>query len=536
MAINIFVDSVYACHIAYLCQLLKLDTHRIISSNANKTFDFGSLYGSYYQRMLDKLQERTDVVLETVFFENFLKNTYTFSSIPDTAQGSISLIVTNNSSILAAQTQFFTLLDTNNIILDLHKYDTDFYAYRRVLTWGIQTILGRSPLPNEIDELYLLNAVGLWDTNHPNLTNLFSWLHILTFGTEGRSLDIDLPYINAFRSTKYTLPLKKPTFAVLVSGHMRDYENRINNHRVFTHNPYMDFFIHTWTQRGPRYEFLHTSPLDTVALSQAYPACISLIEDESTLLQGFSLRSVLNPIFLHHGQQGDDATRYVNSKLYSLWKAFTLAQQYESQTGTTYKAIMKLNVNVMYDRVNFAKMIVDVSTNPWGHAKNALYVPNIYPKKLQGLVNSFNPCRQPFTGGGCSRCDLEAKYVHYTYVPQHPYHHTDICETWWYANRLVGQKAAELYLSATSIMLTNHTSNLAAYPNCHYRQIHEFVYMKHPVQYQKRVYSVDDQSWDVLCFYPERLMREHMKGVYPCVSSSNITGQLSEFDIKTSKA
>jgi hypothetical protein len=504
---------------------------QIVSTESNKLFDFDKLYAPYYQRMVQKLQERTGVILETAFFKWYVQTTATFV---ESASNGITLTITEDKNIELVQLQFFTLLNQNNILSDLHLYETNFAAYRRVLAWSIQYILGRTPPIAEVNTLYVQNALGLYNRDHPKFTNLFSWLHILYFGKEGRSIDIDLPFINAFRSVKYTLPLVHPRIAVLVSGHMRDYELRIQNHKVFTHNPYMDFFIHTWKRRGPRHEF-HES-LDENALALNWPITRSQVEDESTLLQSFSLRGILTPIFLHWGQQGDDATRYVTSKLYSVWKAFTLAQQFETEQNITYGGIMKLNVNVMYDHVDFKTINSDILPYAWGQAKNALYVPHIYPKKLRNLVNPFNPCRQPLTGGGCSRCDLEAKYKNYTYVPQHGFHHTDICETWWYANRLVGQKAAELYVEAHDIMQRNHAANLTAYPNCEYKQIHEFVYLKHPVQYQKMVYSTDDDPLDVVCFYPERLMREHMKGLYPCLSSDRIQGHLSEFDIKTLKA
>ena len=108
--INIHINSLYACHIAYLSYLLKIQNVNIISSNSNKIFDFEtSGYKSYYQRMINKQFEDTQFYLKDVgLFEWFVKNQFTFyASEPSPG---ITITITNNSSLIAAQTDFFTQL------------------------------------------------------------------------------------------------------------------------------------------------------------------------------------------------------------------------------------------------------------------------------------------------------------------------------------------------------------------------------------------------------------------------------------------
>ncbi len=75
--VNIHINSLYACHIAYLAYLFKIPNVNIISSDSNKNFTFETTldYKSYYQRMINKQYEDTGFYLQDVgLFEWFIQN------------------------------------------------------------------------------------------------------------------------------------------------------------------------------------------------------------------------------------------------------------------------------------------------------------------------------------------------------------------------------------------------------------------------------------------------------------------------------
>lgn len=526
--INVHINSLYACHIAYLSYLFKIPNVNIISSNSNKIFNFNtSDYKVYYERMITKQFEDTNFFLQDVgLFEWFIKNQFTFyTSEPSPG---LTITITNNTSLLDAQTDFFTQLDTNNVINDLNLYESNiqFDGYKRVIRWAIQTVLGRPATPIEEDYYYYHNGLGLYNPIYDSkFINLFTFIHILYFGL-GREQNLHLPWITVFKANKFSMNLTVPRVAVLLSGHSRNYVDFLTSYKSVIENPFIDIFIHTWTHKGPRYEYINETISSSTLLSD-FNAMSILVEDEEPKKNIFSLRGRINPIFLVWGQQGDDATRYVNSHLYSLWKAMTLMEQYEQTNNVLYDGIIKLNFNLELTNFDYSKIINDIAANVLGIFKNALYVPPSHPE----------PFKYPKTGG-CILCEKEAAYALFNYSPNHLYHLNDLCTTWFYGRRNIAKKACELYLTAETILNSYQTSNLANYLNVPHKVYREFVYIQFPDHYQGKVYNVYDgitsQNRVITCFYPERLMREHMK-LNTCVSSKNIDGNLRHFDIITSK-
>ncbi len=527
--INIHINSLYACHIAYLAYLFKIPNVNIISSNSNKIFDFEtSGYKSYYKRMIDKQYEDTQFYLQDVgLFEWFIKNQFTFYASEPTP--GITITITNNSSLLDAQTDFFNQLEINNIINDLNLYESNytFDGYKRVIKWTIETILNRTATVSEQDYYYLHNGLGLYNPIHDDkFINLFTFMHILYFGTEGRSLNLHLPWITVFKANKFQMNLTIPRVAMIFSGHSRNYTDFLASYKKIIDNPFIDIFIHTWIHQGPRYEYVNTEIIQS-QLSTDFNATDILVEDESLKKYIFSLKGKITPIFLVWAQQGDDATRYVNSKLYSTWKAFTLIEQYEQANNILYDGIIKLNFNLEVTTFDFENIVKDITKNPLNIYKNALYVPETHPE----------PFKHPKTGG-CILCKKEAEYPLFNYIPNHPYHLNDICTTWFYGRRDIVKKACELYLTAETILNNYHSSNIANYVNVPHKVYREFIYIQFPEHYQGKIYNVNNgitsENRTVTCFYPERLMREHMK-TNTCISSNRIIGNLRHFDIITSK-
>jgi len=527
--INIYIDSIYACHIAYYAYILKLDFN-IISLDSNKIFDFnGTDYFDYYERMVNKLYDKTQILLEPTLFEYFIKNTFTFNNSTNILD--IDIHILNSNSLKDVENEFLQQLDSNNIIKYLYKYELNFDTYKNSIILLYNLILNRSPTNNEIDYYYIYDhKKGIYTFHNVIFTNLFSLIHILYFNNEGRQNNLHLPWITLFKSIKFNIILKIPKFALILSGYSRDFINYYESHKIFIENPYIDIFIHTWNLKGPRYEYLNEKT-DIITLTKLYNPTQILVENVISMQSGFSLLGKITPIFLVWDDcQGDDATRYINAQLYSLWKAMELIKNYEITHNISYNGIIKMNFNINIINLNFKGIVNDISPTIFGQLKNALYSPNL--KKIDNIIK-FND-REPYTLGGCSRCMLEAKYIHFNYIPQHTYHYNDISNIVFWTNRILGQKACELYLNALQIMENNHANNIINYQNVRYKQFREFIYIQEPEFYQAKVYSINDINKPIVCFYIERLMREHMIN-NTCLTSDNIKGEFKDFDILTNK-
>jgi hypothetical protein len=526
--INIHINSIYACHIAYVAWLLKLDFN-IISPDSNKIFDFISTdYMAYYQRMLDKLYEEHVILFEPAFFEYYIKNNFIFYT---TNQSSgIDIIVTNTKSIKDAEFDFYSQLHNNGILSNIYKYEAvgTFIPYIASISEIILKIFNRVATQIEIDYYFIHNGSGIYNFNDSKFTNMFTWLHILYFSQEGQSNNLHLPLITYFKASKFLINLKYAKIAIIFSGYSRDFLDHFPSHKNIITNPYFDIFIHTWTHKGPRYEY-KKELADISKVTTLYNPTSILLEDDYPLKQTFTLLGKLNPIFLiWGGQEGDDATHYINAKLYSTWKAHTLIEDYEASNNISYNGIIKLNFNLDITNFNFKGISKDILPNIFNIPKNGLFLPNnLYD-------NEFNQFVQPYTEGGCWKCNIEAKYINYNYIPRHQYHYNDISQSWFWANRLIGKKACNLYTNAFQIMIDNQQNNILNYPNVKHKQFREFIYIQEPVDYQGKVYSIDDINNKVLCFYPEKLMREYMIN-NACISSSNIAGTFRRFDALTFK-
>lgn len=521
--INIHINSIYACHIAYVAWLLKLEFN-IISSDSNKIFDFNNTgYTVYYQRMVNKIYEEHKLLFEPAFFEYYIKNNFIFYPTPP--NNGIDIIITSTVSIKDVEYDFYNQLHNNGILSNIYKYESlgTFIPYIASINEIILQIFNRVATQEEIDYYFIHNGSGLYNFNDSKFTNMFTWLHILYFSIEGRNNNYHLPLISSFKASKFLINLKYARLVIILSGYSRDFIDHFPSHKNIVENPYLDIFIHTWNHKGPRYEYINELT-DIQNLTTLYNPTSILIEDCRIMKQTFTLIGKINPIFLiWGGQEGDDATHYINAKLYSTWKAHSLIEEYELINNISYDGIIKLNFNLNITNFDFKAISHDILPNIFNIQQNGLFVPNNF------YDNEFNPFVQPYTIGGCWKCNIEAKYINYNFIPKHQYHYNDISHSWFWANRLIGKKACNLYLNVLQIMLDNHSNNILNYPNVKHKQYRDFIYIQEPVDYQGKVYSIDDINKKVICFYPERLMREYMIN-NACISSDNISGTFRRFD------
>ena len=113
-------------------------------------------------------------------------------------------------------------------------------------------------------------------------------------------------------------------------------------------------------------------------------------------------------------------------------------------------------------------------------------------------------------GGGCLICDTEND------IKLHTKHYNDICDLWFYTDKYSIKYVCELFLYSLDIMKKNHQKNLELVLNKTIRFYvqGEFVYV-----------IGDDIEKEVVCFYPERMLREHLEN-YHCKNSMHIRGKV----------
>lgn len=516
MTINIQINSIYAYHIYYIASLLKVDVN-IISNITGFNFETSD-YNMYYQKMLNNLYKNTGIYLESKLFDWYIKNIITFiSATPD--------IVLTSNNIKDVEYEFYEKMQ-NYLVPNIHLYEKDFQAYKDTISWSFEKILGRPILNSELDYYYIHNGLGLISVFDDNFINLFTHIHILYFCKEARDNGYHLQWMNSFKPLKLTLSLEIPKFALLLSGHSRDFINHYNSHKVFIENPYIDIFIHTWIQKGPRHEY-ERELADISLIINLYKPSKILVEDEIPKKNIFSLRDRVSPIFVLWGwQQGDDASKYTNSKLYSMWKAMTLMEDYETENNIQYDGIIRMNFNLELKYFDFKGITEDIKNNILGVSKNAIYLPNVYFKHYNKLESNI--------GGGCSKCDLESKNFNYNYIPNHIEHYNDLSMAWFYGKRNLCKYACELYLTAESIYTNAQGQNMINYLHVRSKRYNNFIYIQQDDVFQGKVYSINNQTTKIICFNQERLMREHLKA-YPCLTSNRINCIVNNFDLYTHK-
>jgi hypothetical protein len=484
--INIHIDNIYAYHLGFICHLLKID-YNIITSIS--TFDFAD-YLKYYNNMLTILNKQTNTYLEVAFFDYFLKNKLFIYPTIQTSGTDIYILA--NKSMKECESDLFEFLD-------LSGYDTDRIKNQHIIAWTIQNMYNRIPSNEEILFNYEQNGYNsnnynsddedsVEDVMDIDKINLFSWLMILYFNKEGRDLNYHLPYFTIIREIRSIL--KIPVSAVIFSSFSENYIDFYNSHKIIIENPYIDIFIHTWEQKGPRYKY-HTDKANIINLIHLYKPKNILVEN---LINTINSNSTL--IFLKNNQEHDDATRYINRRLYSLNKAYSLITTYENINNFKYSNIIKLDF--IYDiSLDYKKICNNLN-------KNALYSKN-----------------------GCERCNFEVKWPQNYTNKRHDDHFNDISEYWFYGSRLISGLACQLYNNINTLNQLYYTSNCNIYPLIPHKQYREFIY----------ILKSNYLSNQIQCYYTPTLLKNHMK-LYWCLSDNKIiynniiNGQICKKDFK----
>lgn len=377
------------------------------------------------------------------------------------------------------------------IMIDADVFETFFpgkehdACSKHTLAWSIKKMYGRDAKEDEIQ--YHVN------NNKRKIITMFEWLAILHMCPEGRSnLKDMIVKLDA-----------NPKIAVLFCGHARLFNKTSLSQKELINNPNVDVFVHVWDDLGFKNnrsmitkEWLNknSGKTDIDAIKNLYKPKRIMVENNHSILDSFSLRGKVSPLFLFAYQARDDASRYINSQLYSIYKAYELIKEEEESQGYMYDGILKLRFDFNISNINIENIRNQVaSTNAlWFAHKNLCH---------HGHYGG---------GGGCVSCD---KNIH------HLEHTNDICDILFYGNRQLAGKACELYMHAEDIMkryLNENISCLQKNPHIKHQRIGDIVYIE----------RFEDIEKNFVCFYPEQMLRRHLKGI-KCLSSSEICGRIA---------
>lgn len=386
------------------------------------------------------------------------------------------------------------VIDCNNLEGLEEKIFKILYPYLSYNTFDPETIEYTIKLmfKREISK----NELSYHTRNNVKGIDMFTWMLILHQCVENIERAERIERIENIENQT-----KSKKIAIILCGHVRNFKHNLSSQKKFINNASFDVFIHTWDDTGLKNtkhniikEWLNpnTSKIDIESIRLNYQPKKMKVENNKELFDKLSLKKNLNPIFLFKYQAQDDASKYINSQLYSIYEGYKLIEEYERENNMRYDGILKLRFDFNLNSMNINNIMrhIEVPAVWWPHCKSSNH----------GHHGG---------GGGCQSCDLELK---------HSDHTNDLCDVWFYANRELGQKTCEVFLEVENIMRDNHEKNLQILkdkPFIKYEAKDGFIYIE----------KFEDIEKHIVCMYPERLNRMHLKNI-KCLSSMAITGRI----------
>lgn len=295
--------------------------------------------------------------------------------------------------------------------------------------------------------------------------------------------------------TKYVLPIIK--FAVLFFGYTRNLKSNYNHHvQILNLKP--DVFMHTYNNPGNKArrkrledKWINNADfnkgIDVNFIKSRYGPKDLIIERNN--IESFSINDGdLIPLF--SAQAYDDATKYINSQLYTKNMVCTMKSNYEKKMNFKYDLVLLVRFDYKFMSIDFQSLLsLDTSK---------IYFPG------------RSSCHtHPGGGGGCRKCTEGIHHFGSKHV-------NDMCDIWAlsssnnidYVGNLSGKSKDILYSTRKktySYVLKNNISH---------RRINNFVYINT---------NIEDE--DVVCYYPERLLREYLVN-HICVTYEGLSGRV----------
>lgn len=470
--INIIIQNEYEYHVSILLRLLSIKGINIVKNNNNNNLEnlvetYTKIkYTIYSNVKIDVIKNCLSAFLNTyAYFNHAYKNCETLCFSP--------------SSIKEIEDNIFPII--NNIIgVKLDVISPEF------IKWSIKHFYNRIPDQNEINHHV---------ENNKNI-DLISWLFILYLSDESKNLGL----INTFNQRI----IYRKKIALIFCGHTRDIHKVYQSYKGLIYHPNIDIFIHTWDDKGLKSKNINGPwiPENQESISIDYikdlyhPVDICM-ENNKNVLKDLSYIGKISPIFLYEHQAKDDASKYINSQLYSIYRAYLLIEKYQNDLEFEYDVVIKLRFDFNIHHIDLFEILKNMS-----EPRNCPVVYFAHPV--------YNYHCHFGKGGGCLICDTEND------IKLHTKHYNDICDLWFYTDKYSIKYVCELFLYSLDIMKKNHQKNLELVLNKTIRFYvqGEFVYV-----------IGDDIEKEVVCFYPERMLREHLEN-YHCKNSMHIRGKV----------
>lgn len=467
----------YSKHIGLIASMLGLE-HQV--SLEKLDIDQPDDIKSYYKQIFESAKTMVQISRDEDHFLSFcpkqqeeVTNTqYNEEVIP------IPIPVHLDSSIQESETTFYSLLAENNIIKHLFPFSED------TIRTTIQHFYNRKSTIAEV-------AFHAHNPSYQN--NTFFWMIILCFCPEGRTNKHHNRLLHEGKENPY--PDKR--VAVMLCGHVRKVLSYIERQHLLFKYPHVDVFIHTWDDHGLKNHKHHkgawlvdnSSKINVDFIMKQYSPTAICVEDNAKILPSLSLVGKMNPIYLYNGQAHDDATKYINSQLYSINKCFELVKEHEKKCGFLYDGIMKF-------RFDYIPLFFDMDMIMNNIEEDTLW----FPHARHNHHGHFGG------GGGCKCCDSGIEHFE---------HKNDLCDIWYYGKRDLMEKACMLYHEAPSILEKHTESNTKIVAELNIKTL-----KKDPFVFVLSTANIENH---VVCYYPERLLREHLRDIR-CKSCDSIRG------------
>lgn len=469
---DIIVPDEYVFHINFLLKLLKIDNIVGINKPINK-------------ELLQETRDYYNALNLNINIDNL--KTLDISKISESEKDKLL----EQKNIQDTEQDILIKLGKSNIIpIELSMFHNDLITTKIVINWTINKFFNRKSTKKELD----LHAINCKNTN----TSLLGWLIRLYLSTEGLKYNCNYLYgLNGKQNEEIKKEdITTSRIAVVFCGYARRYQKICEFHKKLIDIPNVDVFIHTWDDIGLKSRDHQTniwidvnSPkLDIDYMKSFYNPKKIKVENNHEILNTLSLKDKISPIFAFSGQARDDCSKYINSQLYSIYEGYKLVEEYENEHNFKYTAIVKLRLDFYMKYFDENAFLNDIQ-------QNVIWFPHA----------TCNNHRHAGGGGGCNTCDrmnIACKD-----------HTNDICDIWFYGKRDLIQKAFEIYLTSYDIMQTNHENNLNRYKLTRHKEDNNYVY----------IIDFKDIEANIVCYYPERLLREQLKNIL-CKSSRNIQG------------
>ena len=290
-------------------------------------------------------------------------------------------------------------------------------------------------------------------------------------------------------------PVKPPRVALMLSGHFRNFSKRKSFWADFVaHNAHrcVDIFFHTWSEAGDRtsgnWIDIGHGKIDVDDIRQTIKPAAFEVENHADKLSKFSLQQEGLDLFYVEFPglaRADDFSKHVMSQLYSIHRAFKLVESHQQTNNIEYDILVRLRADSVVE--NFSKLF----TSSLHFAAEDVLV-----------ANGTSTHQHPGGGRGCLACDKETRGIVRQRV--HTEHTNDICDVFYWGRFGVMKRACELFAHARQLVKSFKFSNAKAVAEVATKDclVHHanVIGVKGGMIYEKKI----------KCFYPERLLREHM--------------------------